>query len=478
MQADLSSVGRRGDTWIWESLFQELDIESGEVIFQWRASEHVDFSDVYVTPGEAKKSDPWDFFHINMVEKDKKGNYLVSSRYLRGGLYISGKTGEILWQLGGKKNSFKDLSNGDATTFLGQHDIHWDEWPKYITMFDNRGDWFTKIENQSRGHKIEVDLDKMTAKLVQSYVHPEHILSTSQGSMQVLPNGHVILGYGFNGVFTEFTADGKALCDAYMMPASEFGSGNVQSYRNMKFNWTGIPLSTPAIAFSGETLYMSWLGSTKVRQWLMQDSDAADGTFENVQVAKKKGFETEFDLKGGKRMREYVRVIAVDEGGTQLAVSAPVDLVNTSSIWSDDVDTEPGGTELGDDMHDHDTASSSSGDEDDYSDVQVLFVLGVFALVSAMLVGWMTFGSRFLPFKARGFNAVGGFKDDSKVRRFFDRVLSSVPGAKRSWQETASAKRELLDEREREEGGGGDMTVLSNADVSDEEEGGARGGYR
>ena len=335
MQTDLTIVGRPNDSWIWESIFQELDIATNKVLFEWRASDHFSFLDVYVNPGRSDQHDPWDYFHINMVEKDDLGNYLISTRYGRCVIYIDGRTGDILWTLGGKQNSFKDLSGGEATVFLGQHDAHWYDGHNYITMFDNRGDWYHKIEDQSKGRKIKLDLKEMTAEVAQDYIHPEHILSTSQGSMQVLPNGHVLMGYGFNGVFTEFTADGEVLCDAYMLPSYRFGSGDVQSYRDFKYNWTGIPLSTPKIALANETLYMSWLGSTKIRNWLLQDSDAADGTFTDVQTTPKIGFETEFELAGGKMMRHYVRAVALDTDGKHLSISNPAQIVDPSAIWTD-----------------------------------------------------------------------------------------------------------------------------------------------
>lgn len=451
---DLTSVGRDKESWIWESLFQELDIVSGKVLFEWRASDHFDFNDVYVNPNRAVRYDPWDFFHINMVEKDNLGNYLVSTRYGRCVIYIDGRTKDILWYLGGKRNSFKDLSGGEATVFLGQHDAHWyhHDGQTYITMFDNRGDWFHKIEDQSKGHKIKVDLKAMTAEIEQSYVHPAHILSTSQGSMQILPNGHVLMGYGFNGVITEFTANGTALCDAYFEPSKRFGSGDVQSYRNLKFNWTGIPLSTPSIKVEANTLYMSWLGSTKLKTWLLQDSDKADGHFENVQLTPKVGFETEFELKSGKPMRKYVRAIAVDANNIQLSISNPAQITNASAIWPDATPHNDGG-------------SNTHGDKkEDLEDVQILLVLGVFALVSGIFVVWLTFGRRWMPFRTMLRSEKVGFGDDGPMRLAWERVKAKLPfGARQSWRygnPSVSARAGLLGHA-RDDSGDADLTEFS-----------------
>lgn len=372
-----------------------------QVMFQWRASEHFDFHDVYVGVNEASREDPWDFFHINMVEKDSDGNYLVSTRYaapigriiplseryadppgLRSryghcGLYISGKTGETLWQLGGKKNDFTDLSNGEATTYLGQHDIHWVEKHKTITMFDNRADWGSRT-GDSRGIRVSIDLDRMTAKLMHSYTHPDHIVSVSQGSYQTLPNGNVLLGFGYNGALTEYAAKGEVLCDAYMQPSSTWDTGNVQSYRNLKFEWTGIPLTSPDIAFDSEKsmLFISWLGTTKTRKWMLQDCDSADGLFTKVRTMPNVGFETELILANGKRMRRYVQAVAVDEDGTYSAVSAPVDLVEPSAIW-------PG-------------VDEGEGAKEDVEGVPILYVLGILVAISAALL-WMSFCTRCIP---------------------------------------------------------------------------------
>ena len=461
VQADLTSMGKDMDSWIWESLFQELDIETGEVLFEWRASEHFPFEDSYVNPNQATHTNPWDFFHINMVDKDKEGNYLVSTRYGRCVLYISKDTGDILWQLGGKSNSFKDISReaNAATIFLGQHDVHWVDGHDGITMFDNRADWFNKMEDESVGKRIHVDLEHMTAELVRDYRHPSHILSTSQGSMQTLPNGNILLGYGFNGVLTEFSPDGVMLCDAYFSTPKRFGSADVQSYRNLKYNWTGIPLTTPDLKVEDKVLYMSWLGSTKLRSWTIQDCNRADGIFESVQTTTKNGFETEFALKEGYRMRRYVRVIAVDQGGTQLSVSNPVQ-INPVEIWGEAPPGEDLIHHLEPDEQLKEEVSNGNPDsipsqptvattQDDVEDVQILLVLGVLLMISAALVAWMTFGGGCIPWRRRGGKptmnggekhygggGLGRYGDDGRWRRLWHRVrMQFLPGSRgRSWK--------------------------------------------
>jgi hypothetical protein len=73
------------------------------LLFEWRATDHIRMKDVFSSPsrkdghGRSKK-DAFDYFHINSVDKNDDGDYIVSARYMHAVLCISGKTGETLWQ--------------------------------------------------------------------------------------------------------------------------------------------------------------------------------------------------------------------------------------------------------------------------------------------------------------------------------------------------------------------------------------------
>ena len=179
------------------------------------------------------------WFHINSVDKDNKNNYIVSSRYTHAAHYIEGSTGSVLWNLGGSHNSFKDLSDGHATIFVGQHDVRWTDNYSGVSLFDNSADWEEVVAPQSRGVRLKLDFKEMTATLVGEYIHPgsEGILSESQGSMQVLPNGNVLLGYGVKGAWSEFNSGGEVLCHQEFESKSQWDHGSAQSYRVVKSHW-------------------------------------------------------------------------------------------------------------------------------------------------------------------------------------------------------------------------------------------------
>ncbi|TKA70437.1 hypothetical protein B0A49_06640 [Cryomyces minteri] len=136
---DLTAYGV-GNGVLMDCLFQEIDVATNDLVFQWRASDHFAPNDSYVGLGSTGNSteNPYDYFHINSVEKDTSGNYLVSSRHLYALIYINGTSGDTIWILGGKRNQFDDKSGGNATNFSWQHDARWvNGSPTSLTLFDN-----------------------------------------------------------------------------------------------------------------------------------------------------------------------------------------------------------------------------------------------------------------------------------------------------------------------------------------------------
>ena len=114
---DLTPYGGPAEGYILDGLFQEVDIASGKGLFTWKSLDHVDPAECYVSPGDTGTDAlAWDYFHINSVEKDFRGNYLISSRHCHAAYYIDGTSGEVLWRLGGKNSTF----TGEGSEFYYQ----------------------------------------------------------------------------------------------------------------------------------------------------------------------------------------------------------------------------------------------------------------------------------------------------------------------------------------------------------------------
>ncbi|PLN77298.1 ASST-domain-containing protein [Aspergillus taichungensis] len=327
---DLSAVGGPEDGWVYDGLFQEIDIETGGLLFEWRARDHYAVEETYFERAEEKGTGPtagkaFDYFHINSIAKDAHGNYLVSSRYMHTVTCIS-PSGDILWILGGKRNMFKDLSeDGSATEFTWQHDARWLS-DNVITLLDNGAHEHLQTADYSRAYMIELDFENWTAKTLHVYESPGHFSSHSQGNVQVLPRtGNVFVGWGKPSAYTEFSADGEVLCDAHWGPSMFFWFGWIKSYRAQKAMWVGRPSTPPDVVMDGrsQTVYVSWNGATDVIGWVMQRAsrrDASDKDFELVGYTAKEGFETSIAVPD-EAEGHYLRMVAVDQEGETLGVT-------------------------------------------------------------------------------------------------------------------------------------------------------------
>jgi hypothetical protein len=283
------------------------------------------------------KENSYDFFHINSVDKIDTGDYIISSRYMHAVICISAKTGDVLWQLGGKRNKFRDM-NG-ATDFSWQHHATW-QGNNTISLFDNHGmDVFHSRSLYSKGMLIRLDMEKMDATLLKTYVHPDKILAVSQGSMQVIPeSGNVFLGFGNSPAYTEFSADGDVLCSAHFAPHLFFeilDLGLVKSYRAFKSPWVGRPKTLPDVKVKDSKVYVSWNGATEVTWWRLEMAEALnakDDEFETIEELERNGFETSFDLD---EIDGFVRIAALDAVGGVMAYSAVVGATSPSFVSLD-----------------------------------------------------------------------------------------------------------------------------------------------
>jgi len=319
---DLSSVGGPKDGFAVEGVVQELDIETGEVLFEWHSLDHVSLEESYYElASKGFYHDHFEYFHLNSIAVDHDGNLLISAKKTFAVYKIDRKSGDVIWRLGGKKSDFE---MGLGTRTHRQHDAR-RQRDGTITVFDNVGepqdfaDGVTEDE-QSRGIVLELDEEKMTATLVREYTHPDRLGAAHEGNVQVLPNGNVFIGWGSEPVFSEFSSEGEILFDANFITKQ-------QSYRAFRFPWTGQPQDEPAVvAERGSehkvTLYASWNGATEVDTWEVLAGPGPD-ELESLASVPRDGFETALSVRTTK---PYVAVQAKHPSGRVLGTSKPVEL--------------------------------------------------------------------------------------------------------------------------------------------------------
>ena len=311
--ADLSPAGGPVYGAAWDGIAQEVDIESGEVLFEWHSLDHVGLEESYVAPPE----DPaygHDYFHINSIDVDYDGNLIVSARNTCTVYKIDRESGRVLWRLGGKRSDF-EMGEGTSTAF--QHDARRHE-EGTITIFDNGA--HPQVHEQSRAILLRLDEEEMRSTLLREYTSPEKIVATSQGSAQLLSNGNVFVGWGSAPYLSEFSRDGGLLLNAAFPPECE-------SYRAFRFPWSGHPTDAPALAARRSSedrvgLHASWNGATEVAAWEVI-SGPRPNRLEPLGSVPRDGFETAMLAQ---TTDPYVGVRARDSSGGILGTSDPVEL--------------------------------------------------------------------------------------------------------------------------------------------------------
>ena len=179
---DLSSIGGPELGWFYDGMFQEIKLETGELLFQWRVSDFYHPNDSYhpIEDSGQTRTSGYDHSHINSVDKDDQGRYLISMRHLHTVACIDGTTGDVLWSLGGKRNNFADASDGAATNFSWQHDARW-QGPNRLSLFDNAAYNNNNLSAVSRGMIVDLDMEARQATLAQSFDHPHDIMALLKG---------------------------------------------------------------------------------------------------------------------------------------------------------------------------------------------------------------------------------------------------------------------------------------------------------
>jgi outer membrane protein assembly factor BamB len=312
-QATPGSGAESGAVPLLDSIVQEVDIATGRLLFEWRASDHVATSESYVGPSAGQA---FDYFHVNSIDVDTDGNLLISARHTSAVYKIDRRSGEVIWRLGGRRS---DFAMGPGTVFAWQHDAR-RQPDGSISLFDDGSNGSKPpTESQSRGLVLDVNESTHATTLLRQYSHVGGILATSQGSMQPLSNGNVLVGWGDQPYFTEFAANGSVVMDARLPAGST-------SYRALRFAWNGRPADHPAIAMEQSdagttTVYASWNGATDVATWVVLGGDAPDGLVA-LGSQPRSGFETAIVVPGRPLL---VAVRALDSSGAVLTQSLPLE---------------------------------------------------------------------------------------------------------------------------------------------------------
>jgi hypothetical protein len=310
MRCDLSPIGGPRNGVIVDTAIQEVDVKTGLVRWEWHSLDHVGVAESHAPV--LSKATPWDWFHLNSIDVQSNGDLLVSGRSTWAAYEIQHGSGEILWRLGGTKSSF---AIGPGTETAWQHDTRM--LPDgTVTSFDDGSN--PRIHYQSRGVRVALDTKRHTARLLHAYTHPSALLADSQGNMQSLAGGDVVIGWGAMPYVSEMGGNGSLLFDAHL-PAG------MSSYRAFRFPWTGHPLQLPVVSAKvlntgDETaVFASWNGG-EVASWRVL-AGSSPASLQARATMPGGGFESSIVIPDA---YAYVSVQALDASGGLLSSSPTV----------------------------------------------------------------------------------------------------------------------------------------------------------
>jgi hypothetical protein len=166
---------------------------------------------------------------------------------------------------------------------------------------------------------LQLDEDKMIATLVREYTHSPKQVANTGGSVQLLPNDNVFIGWGSEPVFSEVSKNGELLLSASLPPGGA-------SYRGFRFPWSGHPSDQPVAVTERASeeevkVYASWNGATEVATWEVL-AGSSPNQLKPLGAVPRDGFETAILVRTAK---SYVAVRAKHRSGLVLGTTEPVE---------------------------------------------------------------------------------------------------------------------------------------------------------
>ena len=300
---------------VLDGVVQEVDLTTGAVLWEWHSLDHVALSASLVEP----TADLFDYFHVNSLAEDSDGNVLISGRNVSADYKVDKATGRLIWTFGGKASTFTNVV-GDPSSVKGP------DYPHHLrSLGDGNYTYFDNgiRRNTSRGAIVHLDPASRTATYTTILQRDPPVFGPTQGTMQTLPGGGHVVGWGGEGTLTEYDPAGRPVFDARIAGPS---------YRQYRFAWTGRPSEPPAITATpqadGLSVAMSWNGDTRTTDWRVLTGPTAR-SLNVVATVPRNGFETTTRVAPA----AYLSLEALDASGAVIGRSR----TTPAGTWFDEV---------------------------------------------------------------------------------------------------------------------------------------------
>jgi hypothetical protein len=164
---------------------------TGEVVWEWRSWEHLDFETAVITPQDHRA----EWTHANSVAELPDGNLVVSFRNISTVVIVERRSGRIVWALGSpplaQQHDPRPLPNGN------------------LLIFDNG----PHRRDHPAPYSRVIEVDPRTSTIVWEYRDQSlfDFFSPYISGAQRLPNGNTLICEGCDGRIFEVTADGQVV---------------------------------------------------------------------------------------------------------------------------------------------------------------------------------------------------------------------------------------------------------------------------
>ena len=168
--------------------------------------------------------------HINSIDVDYDGHLIVSNRDLNEVVKINRETGEIIWHLGGKRESFTYIN--EELRLSWQHDARPIKgFPNHYLIYDNAVNRLDSLGYGTRVVEYKIDPINMTAEKVWEFSDSAYN-SGVMGCSQRFENGNTFIDYIYpNTSAFEVNPVGEVIF--------RMNTNTTPHYRCRRYNWYG-----------------------------------------------------------------------------------------------------------------------------------------------------------------------------------------------------------------------------------------------
>ena len=197
---DLSAFGGTADAQVTGTVVQHVGAD-GALLFEWSPFDHLHVADL---PPEQLGAPGVNWTHGNAIDVDEDGDLYVSFRNLSEIVKIDGRSGSVLWRLGGSHSDLT-LENAVAPAFARQHGLRLTDEGELL-LLDNLGD-----PTGSRARRFVIDESVLKVRLMASYGSVPPVVALLGGTTQPLPGGRTLVAFGNGGRVEEYDASGRVV---------------------------------------------------------------------------------------------------------------------------------------------------------------------------------------------------------------------------------------------------------------------------